>query len=95
MWLFYFTGFQILHGHGLQIPAVIIVSKKFNIHCSFRQGAMTIAKDQGVDEVTIEMKNWWRKVQNCQEGLPNLLMSQLYVEISEALTSKLCYSKSL
>jgi len=72
-----------------EIPANIVVSEKFNIHCSFRRGATTRAKEQGVDEATIAMNNRWRKVQNCQGGLPNLLMSQLYVEISQALTSKL------
>ena len=54
------------------IPADIIVSEKFNIHRSFRRGATTRAKEQGVGEATIEMNNRWRKVQNCQGGLPNL-----------------------
>ena len=77
------------------IPVDIVVSEKFNILRSFRQGATTRAKEQGVDEATIEMNNRWRKVQNCQGVLPNLPMSQLYVEISQALTSKLRFSKSL
>ena len=77
------------------IPADIIVTEKFNIHRSFRRGATTRAKEQGVDEPTIELNNRWRKVQNCQGGLPNLPMSQLYVEITQALTSKLRFSKSL
>jgi len=53
------------------IPADIIVSENFNIYRSFRgRGATMRAKEQGVDEVTIEMNNRWRKVQNCQGGLP-------------------------
>ena len=42
-----------------------------------------------------EQFNRWRKVQNKQGGLPNLPMSQLYVEITQALSSKLRFSKSL
>jgi len=37
------------------IPADIIVSKKFNIHRSFRRGATMRAKEQGVDEAKIEL----------------------------------------
>ena len=63
----------------------IVVSEKFNIHRLIRRGAMMRAKEQGVDEATIEMNNRWQKVQNCQGGLPNLQMSQLNVDISKAL----------
>jgi hypothetical protein len=89
------SALSILQTTTQVIPADIIVSEKFNIHRSFRRGATTRAKEQGVDEPTIELNNRWRKVQNCQGGLPNLPMSQLYVEITQALTSKLRFSKSL
>ena len=39
------------------IPVDIIISEKFDIHHSFRQEAMTRAKEQGVDEATIDMNN--------------------------------------
>ena len=81
-------------GKGL-IPAGIDIDSRFNVYRSFRRGATTRAKEQGVDEPTIEMNNRWRKWQNKQGSLPNLPMSQLYVEISQALTSKLRFSSSL
>jgi hypothetical protein len=77
------------------IPLDIEVRERFNIHRLFRRGATTRAKEMNVPEATIELNNRWRKVQNKQGGLPNLPMSQLYVEISQALTSKLRFSRSL
>ena len=73
----------------------IEIDDRFNVYRSFRRGATTRAKEQGVDEPTIEMNNRWRKWQNKQGGMPNLPMTQLYVEISQVLTSKLRFSKSL
>lgn len=81
-------------GRGI-IPGGAEVDRRFNVYRSFRRGATTRAKERGVDEPTIEMNNRWRKWQNKQGSLPNLPMSQLYVEISQALTSKLRFSKSL
>ena len=77
------------------IPSDLSVSEKFMVYRSFRRGATTRAKEQGVKEDTIEMNNRWRKVQNSHGNVPNLPMSQLYVEITQALTSKLRFSKSL
>jgi hypothetical protein len=77
------------------IPNSIDIEERFNVYRSFRRGATTRAKEQGVDESTIEMNNRWRKWQNKQGSLPNLPMSQLYVELSQALTSKLRFSSSL
>lgn len=77
------------------IPLDIEVRERFNIHRSFRRGATTRAKEMNVPESTIELNNRWRKVQNKQGGLPNLPMSQLYVEITQAFSSKLRFSKSL
>jgi hypothetical protein len=81
-------------GDGL-IPSSMVVDERYNIYRSFRRGATTRAKEQGVDEPTIEMNNRWRKWQNKQGSLPNLPMTQLYVEISQALASKLRFSASL
>jgi hypothetical protein len=77
------------------IPNDIDVDKSFNTYRSFRRGATTRAKEQGVSEATIGLNNRWRSVQNKQGSLPKLPMTQLYVEISQALTSKLRFSKSL
>jgi hypothetical protein len=77
------------------IPKYIEVEKKFNIHRSFRRGVTTRAKEQGVDKATIAINNRWRSFQNKQGSMPRLPMSQLYVEITQVLTSKLRFSKSL
>ena len=73
----------------------IDVDDKFSIHRSFRRGATTRAKELKVPEATIEMNNRWRKVQNRSGGMPNLPMSELYVEITQALGSRLRFSESL
>jgi hypothetical protein len=73
----------------------ILVDERFNVYRSFRRGATTRAKEQGVDEPTIEMNNRWRKWQNKQGGMPNLPMTQLYLEITQVLTSKLRFSQAL
>jgi hypothetical protein len=83
-----------LHNPNL-IPNDVDVDKRFNTYRSFRRGATTRAKEQGVSEPTIAMNNRWRAVEKNQGGLPKLPMTQLYVEISQALTSKLRFSKSL
>jgi hypothetical protein len=77
------------------IPLNVKVEERFNIYRSFRRGATTRAKEQGIDEATIEMNNRWRKWQNKQGSMPNLPMTQLYVEISQALGSKLRFSYHL
>ena len=77
------------------IPSEIVIAESFNVRRSFRRGATTRAKEQGVNESTIELNNRWRKVQHSQGNIPRLPMSQLYTEISQALTSKLRFSYSL
>ena len=81
-------------GDGL-VPSDIEVRERFNIYRSFRRGATTRAKEMKVPEPTIELNNRWRKVQNKQGSLPSLPMTQLYIEITQALSSKLRFSKSL
>ena len=39
------------------IPSDIVVPEKFNIHRSFRRGATTRAKEQGIEEATIKINN--------------------------------------
>ena len=81
--------------HPTVVNKDVDVGKKFNVYRSFRQGATTQAKEREVSEATIEMNNRWRKVQLKQGSLPKLPMTQLYVEITQALTSKLRFSKAL
>ena len=73
----------------------IKVEEKFSIHRSFRRGATTQAKENNVPEKTIEINNRWRKVENRSGGLPSLPMSELYVEITQALGSRTRFSESL
>jgi hypothetical protein len=82
---------KIQHVNTGIIPAGIVIEDKYNVYRSFCRGAATQAKEQGVDKATIEMNNCWRKWQNKRGSLPNLPMTQLYVEISQALVSKLCF----
>ena len=77
------------------IGAGVKIEDKFSIHRSFRRGATTRAKELEVPESTINMNNRWRKVESRSGNLPNLPMSDLYVEISQALASKLRFSRSL
>jgi hypothetical protein len=77
------------------IPEGIIIDDRFNIYRSFRRGATTRAKEKGVSEPIIEMNNRWRKFQNKQGSLPNLPMSQLYIDIRQAFDTKIKFSQSL
>jgi hypothetical protein len=81
--------------HPVLISKDVEVGQKFKVYRSFRRGATTQAKERDVGETTIEMNNRWRKVQLKQGSLPKLPMTQLYVEITQALTSKLRFSKAL
>jgi hypothetical protein len=79
----------------LIIPKDLDVDKKFNVYRSFRRGATTRAKEKGVDESTIAMNNRWRSFQNKQGSMPRLPMTQLYVEMTQVLKTKLRFSQSL
>lgn len=71
------------------------IEEKFSIHRSFRRGAHTRAKSAGVSEAVLEMNNRWRKIENKSGGLPNLPMTELYIEITQALSQKLAFSSAL
>ena len=71
------------------------VEKKMSVHRSFRRGATTRAKEAKVDQTIVDLNNRWRKVQEKKGALPSLPMSQLYLEISQALGSKLAFSRIL
>lgn len=71
------------------------VEDRMSIHRSFRRGATTRAKEMKLSEKLVDMNNRWRKVQEKSGGLPSLPMSELYVEISQALGSKVAFSEIL
>ena len=73
----------------------IKVEERMSIHRSFRRGATTRATEQGLPEPLLNLNNRWRKVQQKKGALPSLPMSQLYLEISQALGSKLAFSRIL
>ncbi len=73
----------------------IKVEDKFSIHRSFRRGAHTRATEVQVPDAVIKMNNRWRKVESNSGSMPNLPMSELYTEISQALNTKTSFSRSL
>ena len=77
------------------IPGDMIVADRYNLYCSFHQGATTRAQEHKVPGPIIKIHNRWRKVENNQGSLPRLPMSQLYLEISQVLDSKLRFSRAL
>lgn len=77
------------------IDPKVDVSSKFSINRSFRRGATTRVRENGLDEKSLEMNNRWRKHQNALGSLPNLSMVDLYTEISQTLVSRLKFSQHL
>lgn len=77
------------------IDPKVDIRAKFSINRSFRRGATTRVKENGIDEQSLSMNNRWRKHQNAGGSLPNLSMSDLYHEISQALTSRLKFSQHI
>ena len=77
------------------IDPKVDVSSKFSINRSFRRGATTRVRENGLDEKSLEMNNRWRKHQNAGGSLPNLSMVDLYTEISQTLVSRLKFSQHL
>jgi hypothetical protein len=46
-----------LYAFSMSIPSSIHIEERFNVYHSFKRGATTRAKEQGVDKPTIEMNN--------------------------------------
>ena len=85
----------IQHNQSGLIPLDIDVVEKYSTYRSFRRGATTHAQEQQVPISIIEMNNRWRKVERRQGSLPRLPMTQLYLEITQVLKTKLQFSQSL
>lgn len=77
------------------IASSIDVKFKYSINRSFRRGATTKARENGVSESTISINNRWRQVERSGGSIPNFKMFDLYTEISQTLDSRLRFSKSL
>ena len=77
------------------VPAEMDVFNETSIHRGTRRGAHTRAKEAGVPETYINMHNRWRGVQQRGGSLPNMPMSELYMEITQSLKSKLTFPLAL
>ena len=76
-------------------PADMDVENDTSIHRGARRGAHTRAKEAGVPEWVIILHNRWRKSQSRSGSLPNLSMSELYMEITQSLKSKRTFPLAL
>ena len=86
---------QIKDTNPLLLPEGVLIDERFKLYRSFRRGAITRAKEKEVPEPIIEMNNRWRKFQKKQGSLPNLPMSQLYIDIRQSFGSKLKFSQTI
>ena len=86
---------QIKDTNPLLLPEGVLIDERFKLYRSFRRGATTRAKEKEVPEPIIEMNNRWRKFQKKQGSLPNLPMSQLYIDIRQSFGSKLKFSQTI
>ena len=77
------------------ITSDVVVMKAYNVYRSFRHGATTRPREAKVPKDVIEVNYHWKKVERKSGGMPRLTMADLYTDIRETLTTKLCLSKSL
>ena len=77
------------------IPNDIDVMTKYSLHRSARRGMYTRAQEANVPSFIIEANMRWSKVQQKSGSLPNLPMTELYLEISQILSTKLAFSAAL
>ena len=77
------------------IPDDVDVVNKFSIHRSARRGMYTRAREAKVPEFIILANMRWSKVQRKSGSMPNLPMTELYLEISQTLATKVAFSFAL
>ena len=77
------------------IPNDIDVTLKYCMHRSARRGMYTRAREAKVPYLIIELNMRWSKFQKRSGGMPNLPMTELYLGISQALTTKTVFSFAL
>ena len=73
----------------------IDVVNKYSLHRSARRGMYTRAREAKVPDFILESNMRWSKVQRKSGGMPNLPMTELYLEITQILTTKLAFSLAL
>ena len=77
------------------IPSEVDVVNKYSIHRSARRGMYTRAREANVPEFIILANMRWSKVQRKSGSMPNLPMTELYLEISQTLGTKIAFSLAL
>ena len=71
------------------------VPNKYSMHRSARRGMYTRAREAKVPEFIIESNMRWSKFQKRSGGMPNLPMTELYMEMSQCLATKTAFSIAL
>ena len=77
------------------IPSDVDVVNKYSIYRSARRGMYTRAREAKVPEFIIMANMRWSKVQRKSGSIPNLPMTELYLEISQTLGTKVAFSFAL
>lgn len=77
------------------IPNDIDVTLKYSMHRSARRGMYTRAREAKVPDFIIESNMRWSKFQKRSGGMPNLPMTELYLEISQTLATQTAFSLAL
>jgi hypothetical protein len=77
------------------IPEEANVHEDYGISRSFRRGATTEAKNQGVKPNDIDVMNRWRNVENAQGRKPRLRMQDHYSDIRQMVPTLLRFSLAL
>ena len=77
------------------IPNDVDVVNKYSMYRSARRGMYTRAREAKVPEFIIESNMRWSKFQKRSGGMPNLPMTELYMEMSQSLATKTAFSFAL
>jgi hypothetical protein len=77
------------------IPQDVNVHDEYGISRSFRRGATTQARNQGVAENDINAMNRWRNAENAQGRKPRLKMQDHYSDIRQMVPTLLRFSRAL
>ena len=80
--------------HANLIPQVLDVKNSFYLFRSLRRGSLSRATDAKVSNSVIDTNNRWRKLQTAR-GKKKLSMSQLYMDITLVLDTRLAFSLAL
>ncbi len=73
----------------------VSVFEQVGISRSFRRGATTEARNQGVSEGDIDAMNRWRNVENAKGRKPRLRMQDHYSDIAMMIPALLRFSAAL